>query len=164
MTNYHKNNSTTAKRCEYDAYGKATIYDADYTERSASAIGNDYLFTGRRYDPETGNHYYRNRYYNQDLARFLQKDPLGIAPNTFMGNQNFAPKSQYTDGGNLYQYVRSNSLNDVDPYTDFAYYTFGRKRFHLTKRITGAKLRPYLSFIKGGRAGCKCKRYFLSKN
>ena len=108
---------TVTERYEYNAYGKATIYDADYSQvRSETAIGNDYLFTGRRYDPETGNHYYRNRYYNQDLARFLQKDPLGIAPNTFMGNEKFAPKSQYTDGGNLYQYVRSNSLNGFDPF------------------------------------------------
>ena len=116
MTIYHKNNSTTAKRCEHNAYGQATIYDADYSTpaRTTSAIGNDYLFTGRRYDAEIGNHYYRNRYYNQDLARFLQKDPLGIAPNAFMGNQNFAPKSQYTDGSNLYQYVSSNSVNKVD--------------------------------------------------
>ena len=98
------------ERYEYNAYGKATIYDANFTERTETAIGNDYLFTGRRYDAETGNHYYRNRYYSQDLGRFLQKDPLGIAPNTFMGNQNFAPKSQYTDGGNLYQYVSSKPL------------------------------------------------------
>ena len=66
--------------------------------------------TAERLDPETG-----NRYYNQDLARFLQKDPLGIAPNTFMGNQNFAPKSQYTDGGNLYEYVKSSPIKLIDP-------------------------------------------------
>ena len=80
---------TVAERYEYNAYGKATIYDANFTERTVSAIGNAYLFTGRRYDPETGNYYYRNRYYNQNLGRFLQKDPLGIAPNTFMGNEKF---------------------------------------------------------------------------
>ena len=90
---------TVAERYEYDAYGKATIYNADYSQvRSETAIGNDYLFTGRRYDPETGNHYYRNRYYSPTLGRFLQNDPLG-----------------YVDGMNMYQYCGDNALYWIDP-------------------------------------------------
>ena len=87
------------ERYEYDAYGKATIYDADYSQvRSETAIGNDYLFTGRRLDPESGIYYYRNRYYSPTLGRFLQNDPLG-----------------YIDGMNMYEYVRNNPSIYVDP-------------------------------------------------
>jgi RHS repeat-associated protein len=38
----------------------------------SSAVGNPYGFTGRRFDPETGLYYYRARYYDPELGRFLQ--------------------------------------------------------------------------------------------
>ena len=90
--------SNVEERYEYDAYGKATIYDANFTERTASAIGNAYLFTGRRLDPESGIYYYRNRYYSPTLGRFLQNDPLG-----------------YVDSMNMYQYCGDNALYWIDP-------------------------------------------------
>ncbi|NQU43127.1 RHS repeat-associated core domain-containing protein, partial [bacterium] len=40
-------------------------------------IANPYTFTGRRYDPETGWHYYRNRYYDSERGRFVSRDPIG---------------------------------------------------------------------------------------
>ena len=45
---------------------------------AASPVGNPYLFTGRRYDPETGLYYYRARYYDPDDGEFLTRDPLGF--------------------------------------------------------------------------------------
>ncbi|MBN2183612.1 MAG: hypothetical protein JW715_17015, partial [Sedimentisphaerales bacterium] len=62
------------------------------------SIGNPYMFTGRRYDLETGLYYYRARYYNPNTGRFLQTDPVG-----------------YSDGINWYNYCGSNPLNFVDP-------------------------------------------------
>ena len=35
------------------------------------------MFTGRRFDIETGLYYYRARYYNQHIGRFMQTDPVG---------------------------------------------------------------------------------------
>ncbi|MDJ0731221.1 MAG: RHS repeat-associated core domain-containing protein [Crocosphaera sp.] len=68
-------------------------------ERSPnSLIDNPYLFTGRRFDQETGLYYYRARYYDADQGRFISRDPLG-----------------YLDGMNLYEYVGSNPINSVDP-------------------------------------------------
>jgi hypothetical protein len=51
-----------AESYEYSPYGKACVYDAagSYTGES-SAYGNPYMFTARRYDPETGLYYYRAR-------------------------------------------------------------------------------------------------------
>ena len=68
----------------------------------SSALDNPYLFTGRRYDPETGWYYYRHRYLDPIAGRFVQRDPLG-----------------YKDGMNLYEYLRSNPINHRDPSGEF---------------------------------------------
>jgi RHS repeat-associated protein len=82
---------------QYDAYGKQTVFDpgvsgvvtftsADViTPGGHSAVGNPYLFTGRRLDPETGLYYYRARYYDPVQGRFLQRDPTGYLSNNMVG-------------------------------------------------------------------------------
>jgi len=64
----------------------------------SSIIGNPYMFTGRRFDSETGLYYYRAIYYDPYIGRFLQTDPVF-----------------YTDWLNLYTYVRNNPVNWTDP-------------------------------------------------
>ena len=63
------------------------------------SLGNPFLYTGREYDLETGLYYYRARYYDAGLRRFLQPDPIG-----------------YLGGMNLYAYVLNNPVNWTDPY------------------------------------------------
>jgi len=65
----------------------------------SSIIGNPYMFTGRRFDSETGLYYYRARYYDPYIGRFLQTDPIG-----------------YYGGLNLYTYVDNNPVNWIDPW------------------------------------------------
>ena len=74
---------------QYDAWGNL--------ESGASEPG--YAFTGREWDPETGLYYYRARYYDPKVGRFVSEDPLGFA------------------GGdlNLYGYVWNNPGRYVDP-------------------------------------------------
>jgi RHS repeat-associated protein len=38
-----------------------------------------YAFTGREWEPESGLYYYRARYYDLKLGRFMSEDPLGQA-------------------------------------------------------------------------------------
>jgi RHS repeat-associated protein len=62
------------------------------------AAPNDYRFTGREYDPETRLYYYRERYFDPLLARFISEDPIG---------QN--------GGVNQYAYVANDPINKSDP-------------------------------------------------
>jgi RHS repeat-associated protein len=103
------------ERYEYDAYGKVQILTPNYELRTASLYGNPYTFTGRRLDVlDTGSlklMYYRARTYDPQTGRFMQRDPLGINP-VYL----FRPESQFNDGTNFYEYVKSNSVVKKDAF------------------------------------------------
>ena len=82
----------------YDVYGKPTLYDNQQQEITTSSIGNRFYFTGREYDFANELYYYRARYYNPALGKFMSPDPLGpiVSPN-------------------LYTYCGNNPINWVDP-------------------------------------------------
>ena len=87
------------ERYWYEPYGSVTFADSAGVERTEdNALNKTLLFQGRRYDPETGFYYYRNRYYSPVLGRFLQRDPAG-----------------YQDGMNLYYLLMNAPLFNVDP-------------------------------------------------
>jgi RHS repeat-associated protein len=71
---------------EYSVYGQVAASDPNF-------LANPYMFTGRRFDIETGLYYYRARYYNPHIGRFMQTDPVGYG----------------------YVYCGNNPLNMVDP-------------------------------------------------
>ena len=93
----------------YDPYGRHQVFyrsgaevrfwSADpFVVGGASNYSNPYTFTGRRFDPETGLHYYRNRYYSSARERFISRDPIGVA-----------------GGINLYGYVAGRVMVGKDP-------------------------------------------------
>jgi RHS repeat-associated protein len=65
------------QRYEYSAFGKLLgIRSADGEDITATApIAQSFGFTGRELDVETGLMFYRARYYDPELGRFLQQDP-----------------------------------------------------------------------------------------
>jgi RHS repeat-associated protein len=78
----------TVEVYEYSIFGQVAASDPNHPNR--------FLFTGREFDSETGLYYYRARYYNPYIGRFLQTDPAD-------------------DGTNPYTYCGNNALNAVDP-------------------------------------------------
>ena len=87
------------ERYTYDVFGEPNVWDANGDALAVSSVGNPYMFTGRRFDTETGLYYYRFRYYDPRMGRFLQTDPI-----------------RYYGGLNLYTYCLNNPLNWVDPW------------------------------------------------
>jgi RHS repeat-associated protein len=79
---------SASNKFTYDPYGNS----------SASSAGFPFRFTGQRFDPETGLYYYRARYYDPRIGRFMQSDPIGVE-----------------GGANLYAYVQGDPQNLTDP-------------------------------------------------
>jgi RHS repeat-associated protein len=73
---------------EYDPYGNLI---------QGTSTGG-YAYTAREWDPEVNLYYYRARYYDPKVGRFLSEDPIGLR-----------------DGPNKYAYVRSSPTGYVDP-------------------------------------------------
>ncbi len=79
---------------EYDAFGKL--------KNTRGSVPNPFAFTARELDPATGLYYYRARYYDPDLGRFLSPDPLPIRVGEPLDL-------------NRYLYVRNNPVRFIDP-------------------------------------------------
>jgi RHS repeat-associated protein len=79
---------------DYDAFGK--------TRERHGSIQNPFTFTGRELDSSTGLYYYRARYYDAILGRFLSADPA-------------APRMEEPLALNPYLYVKNDPIRFVDP-------------------------------------------------
>lgn len=75
------------ERCEYQDYGEPVLFDPAGVPRPASAIGNAWLFTGRRYEAECRLFYLRTRYLDPASGRFTSRDSIGAwADRLALGN------------------------------------------------------------------------------
>lgn len=63
------------------------------------SVTSPWLFSGQRYDADSGFYHYAKREYDPALGVWVTPDPSG-----------------YADGPNLYAYVKNNPLTYVDPY------------------------------------------------
>lgn len=80
----------TEETTKFDAFGAPLNLNI--------ATGNNLLFTGRELDRGTGLYYYRARFYDAEIGRFVQEDPIG-----------------FSGGINKFAYVGNNPINANDP-------------------------------------------------
>jgi RHS repeat-associated protein len=74
-----------------DSFGKLT--------NSSGSLTNPFQYTAREFDSETGLYFYRARYYDPNVGRFLSEDPLRFD----------------SDSANFYLYVTNRPSSLIDP-------------------------------------------------
>ena len=90
ITSLASTSGSLAQTYTFDSFGNQTA--------SSGSLTNSFRYTAREFDTETSLYYYRARYYDLTIARFLNEDPARM------------------DGGtNLYAYVRNSPINFNDP-------------------------------------------------
>jgi RHS repeat-associated protein len=100
VTHVANNSGQMVETYRYDAFGAPTIRDGAGNPRSASAINNRFMFTGREWAPGSlGFYEYRARAYHPSLGRFMQPDPI-----------DFGGKDT-----NLLRYTGNDPINRRDP-------------------------------------------------
>jgi RHS repeat-associated protein len=92
ITDLLDNSGTVVNHLKYDSYG-------NLISQSNPAATTRYRYTGREVDQETGLYYYRSRYFDSAVGRFLSQDPRSFGGSDV----------------NLYRYVSNDPLNATDP-------------------------------------------------
>jgi RHS repeat-associated protein len=83
---------TIIDHIDYDSFGNVIL-------ETNPLVGDRFRFTGREFDVETGLYYFRARYYDAQLGRFISEDPIRFS----------------AGDTNLYRYVGNQPLDFVDP-------------------------------------------------
>jgi RHS repeat-associated protein len=90
LTSLSNGSGALANTYTYDSFGNLTA--------SSGSITNSLRYTGREWDGETGLYYYRARYYDSSVGRFISEDPLSFGA-----------------GIDFYSYVKNNPVRTFDP-------------------------------------------------
>jgi len=142
-------NGTVEETTTYDAFGSPSL--------TLLGTGNDLLYTGREYDRETNLYYYRARYYDPEIGRFISEDPLGFKAGVnfyaYVGNNpvNFNDPSGL-EPGDVYAFEPSNFIGEaialVDPpYSHIAYEILGGRLIEATR--AGVNIVDLADALKG---------------
>jgi RHS repeat-associated protein len=91
ITSLSNSAGALANTYTYDSFGKLTA--------STGSLTNPFRYTARDFDTETNLNYYRTRYYDPQIGRFLSEDSAGFGESV-----------------NFYPYVNNNPLTYKDPF------------------------------------------------
>lgn len=92
VTDLVDSSGVVVNHIQYDSFG-------NIASQSNAEASTRYLFTSREFEVETGLYYFRARYYEPRLGRFISQDP-----------EHFAAGDT-----NLYRYVSNSPYNGIDP-------------------------------------------------
>jgi len=87
VTAISDNSGKLARSYRYDAFGNSR-------DTRKASIDSPFRFTGREWDPDTHLYYFRSRYYDPQLGRFLSVDTRPVDPSSFTTLEAYA----YADG------------------------------------------------------------------
>jgi RHS repeat-associated protein len=91
VTEITDSNQTVVKSYAYDAFG-------NILSETGSLAHNPFTYTAREYHAPSGLYYYRARFYDPTIGRFITQDPIG-----------------HLGGMNLYVYVGNAPVSFIDP-------------------------------------------------
>jgi len=86
------NSGSVVNHFTYDSLGQVL-------NSTPGGVDTRYKYTGREFDAETGLYYYRARYFDASVGRFIGQDPIGFS----------------AGDSNLYRYVANSPIKYVDP-------------------------------------------------
>jgi RHS repeat-associated protein len=92
-------NGVVVDKRSFDSFGRVL-------SETNPSVSFRYGYTGRERDLESGLSYYRARYYDPNVGRFISVDPIGFA----------------AGDTNLYRYVGNSSTNAIDPSGELAWF------------------------------------------
>src|SRR5271165_546915 len=90
VTSLSNSAGALASTYTYDSFGNLTA--------STATLTNPFRYTGREFDSETGLYFYRARYFDPAVGRFISEDPI-----------------RFGGGVDFYPYVDNSPVNAVDP-------------------------------------------------
>ena len=82
-------NEQIIQKYDYEAFGK---------QLNSTSVDNDYQFSTKEYNEDSGLQYFGRRFYDPELGRFISPDPLW-----------------FVNGLNRYVFVGNNPINRIDP-------------------------------------------------
>lgn len=127
VTSLTNSAGAAAQTYTYDSFGKQT--------GSSGSLTNPFQYTAREFDSETGLYFYRARYHDPQIGRFLLEDPV------------------YTgDEKSLYAYVGNNPTNYVDPW-GLCRILFNGSQIRIETNNGSQKLGP---FPAANKTVCNC--------
>jgi RHS repeat-associated protein len=129
--------------------GGTKCYDADYFPWGGeqhvyvNSCAQNYKFTGKERDPDTGSDYFGARWYRNTMARFYSPD-WSTKPQAVPYADLTSPQSL-----NLYSYVVNNPLNRTDPLGHNWFDINGKWQWHKGDSWTDANGNTYKSQYTG---------------
>jgi RHS repeat-associated protein len=93
VTSMSNSAGAIAQTYTFDSFGKLTV--------SSGSLTNAFRYTGREFDTETSLYFYRARYFDPNVGRFISEDHHAI--------------SMLGEWPALYVYVKNDPINLIDP-------------------------------------------------